>query len=134
MKITPDLVIFVTGGASGLGEETVRMLHARGCKLSIADMNEDKMNSLRNELGPERLICFKCDVSVEEDVKNAIKGTVDKFGAIHVALASAGVSWPNMTLTSKSSLDMKLFKKIFDINVFGSMYVAKYAAEFMSKN
>lgn len=40
MKITKDLVIFITGGASGLGEATVRLLASLGCKIGIADMNK----------------------------------------------------------------------------------------------
>ena len=51
-----------------------------------------------------------------------------------MALASAGIATPMMTLTSKSSLNIKAFKKIMDINVMGSVYVAKYASVIMSKN
>jgi NAD(P)-dependent dehydrogenase (short-subunit alcohol dehydrogenase family) len=71
---------------------------------------------------------------LQSDIEAAIKQTVEKFGAIHVALTCAGVSWPSLMLTSKSSLDTKQFELLFSINVFGSAYVAKYAAIAMSKN
>ena len=64
----------------------------------------------------------------------AITATVKKFGALHVALTCAGVAWPMQTLTSKTTLDSKKFETVISINVFGSMYVAKYAAVAMSKN
>jgi NADP-dependent 3-hydroxy acid dehydrogenase YdfG len=58
LSSNPNLVIFVTGGASGLGESTVRYLHKKGCKISVADMNEERLNLLLKELGGDRLITF----------------------------------------------------------------------------
>ena len=75
-----------------------------------------------------------CDVTKEDQVKSAIDKTVETFGTIHVALACAGVNIPSLTLTSKSSIDTKKFQLVMDINVMGSIYVAKYAAVAMSKN
>ena len=133
MKLTKDLVVFITGGASGLGEETAREIHAAGCKVAIADMNEERLELMQKEL-KDRVLCIKCDVSSEEDVKRAIDETVKVFGTVHVAIACAGVLLASSTLTSKGSLDIKLFKKTIDINVYGSIYVAKYAAVVMAKN
>ena len=45
------LVILITGGASGLGEATARYMIAKGCKVAIADMNQERMDSLSKELG-----------------------------------------------------------------------------------
>jgi len=47
MKLGPDLVVFITGGASGLGEATARYLLDLGCKVAIADLNIEKMNKMR---------------------------------------------------------------------------------------
>jgi NAD(P)-dependent dehydrogenase (short-subunit alcohol dehydrogenase family) len=86
------------------------------------------MEIMRNELSSERFIAIKCDVTNEIDVKNSIEETVKVWGTIHVALASAGVVWPTVLLTSKKSLDIKVFKNVIDINLYGTIYVAKYAA------
>jgi NAD(P)-dependent dehydrogenase (short-subunit alcohol dehydrogenase family) len=75
MKINSDLVLFITGGASGLGAATVRHFHALGAKVAIADLNEENMRLLKNEL-KDRVITLKCDVTNEEDVKNAMEQTV----------------------------------------------------------
>jgi NAD(P)-dependent dehydrogenase (short-subunit alcohol dehydrogenase family) len=133
MKITSDTVFFITGGASGLGEATVREIHALGAKVAIADFNDERLELLKNEL-KERILTIKCDVTKEEDVKNAVDLTVKTFGTIHAALASAGVATVTPTLTSKGSLDMSVFKKVTEINVYGSVYVAKYCSVVMSKN
>ena len=97
-------------------------------------MNKERMDLITKELGPERVLTVECNVTKEADVETAVQKTVEKFGALHVALACAGVAWPSMTLTSKGSLDMKSFESLFAINVFGSAYTAKYAAIAMSKN
>ena len=133
MKITKDLVFFITGGASGLGEATVRELHGLGARIAIADMNEERLQMLKDEL-KESVITIKCDVTKEEDVKKAIEATVEAYGAVHAVLACAGIAPASLTLSSKGSIDMNLFKKTMDINLYGSMYVAKYAAVAMSKN
>jgi 3-hydroxyacyl-CoA dehydrogenase / 3-hydroxy-2-methylbutyryl-CoA dehydrogenase len=82
----------------------------------------------------ERFFAVKCDVTKEEDVKNAVEKSVERYGAIHVSIPCAGVAWPGMTLTSKGSLNMDTFSKVVQINLFGSTYVAKYSAVAMSKN
>ena len=80
------------------------------------------------------MITFECNVTKEEDVKNAVEGTVKHFGKLNVAIPCAGVAWPMLTLTSKNHLDTDRFKQVMDINVNGSIYVAKYASIAISKN
>merc|ERR1712086_1106318 len=62
------------------------------------------------------------------------EGTVAKFGALHVALASAGIMGSEIWLTSKSSINIKKFRKVVDINLMGGVYMAKYASVEMAKN
>jgi 3-hydroxyacyl-CoA dehydrogenase/3-hydroxy-2-methylbutyryl-CoA dehydrogenase len=88
---------------------------------------------IKNEF-KDRIECFNCDVTKEEDVKNAIDKTVELWGTIHVAIACAGVVWPVLTISSKGSMDSDKFKKVIDINLYGSIYMAKYASILMSKN
>jgi 3-hydroxyacyl-CoA dehydrogenase/3-hydroxy-2-methylbutyryl-CoA dehydrogenase len=96
-------------------------------------MNTERLEMLKNEL-KTRVLTLKCDVTKEDDVKDAIEKTVASFGALHVALACAGVAWPSMMITSKGSLDLKSFQAVVQINLMGSVYVAKYASLAMSKN
>ena len=64
MKVGPDLVVFITGGASGLGETTARYLISFGCNVCIADLNVDRMTKMKSELG-DNLVFFECDVTEE---------------------------------------------------------------------
>ena len=57
MKVGPDLVVFITGGASGLGETTARYLISFGCNVGIADLNVDRMTKMKSELG-DNLVFF----------------------------------------------------------------------------
>ena len=63
-----------------------------------------------------------------------MNATVEKWGTIHVALPCAGVAWPIMTLTGKGPFNSEIFRKVIEINVYGSIHVAKYASVIMSKN
>lgn len=58
-------MFFITGGASGLGEATVRELHALGANIAVADFNQERLDLLQNEL-KERILTIKCDVTKEE--------------------------------------------------------------------
>ena len=133
MKITENMIFFITGGASGLGEQTVKLIHSKGAKVAIADWNEENLDKIKTEL-KERVLTFVCNVTNEQDVKNAMYGTAEQWGTIHVALACAGVAWPMLTYSPKKELDIETFKKVVDINLYGSIYVAKYGAVIMAKN
>ena len=125
-------VILITGGSSGLGLETTKYLHSLGANVSILDMREEEGNALVKQLG-ERSIFFKVDVTSEDQVKNAIDGTVKKWGAIHAVLNSAGIAAAQTTINKSGTFASDLFKKVIEINVYGTLYVSKHAALQMSK-
>ena len=75
----------VTGGASGLGEATVRAIISGGGKVAILDMDCIRGNELVNELGTSAIFC-KTDVTNEGDVKSAIEKTIETFGKLNVAV------------------------------------------------
>ena len=81
----------VTGGASGLGEATVRAIIAGGGKVAILDMDSNRGNELANELGSSTIFC-KTDVTNEDNVKSAIEKTIETFGKLNVVLNFAGIA------------------------------------------
>ena len=123
MRIDKSTVVFVTGGASGLGCAAVRRLHSLGACVAIADMNE-------GELCGTNIIYMKCDVTSEDAVHACILATVEKWGRLDVALNCAGVANAVNTISMK----MKTFDLVMKINLYGSTYVAKHAAVAMAKN
>ena len=83
-------VAIITGGASGLGEATVRRFAGQGVKVSIFDMNEERGKAVAEELG-DAVIFNKVDVTDEESVQSAIDATVAAFGAVHICCNYAGL-------------------------------------------
>lgn len=130
MKVE-GLVAIVTGGASGLGEATVKKLIEEGSKVVIADRDEEKGNKLASQYDSSKVIFVKTDVTKEEDVKNVVAKTLEKFGKIHVLVNSAGVAVQGHIFSKDTTMD--LFKKVMQINVIGTFNMSKAVAEVMVK-
>jgi NAD(P)-dependent dehydrogenase (short-subunit alcohol dehydrogenase family) len=127
------IVAVITGGSSGLGEATARLLVAGGAKAALFDLAEDKGQALAAELGESAIFC-KTDVTDENSVKAAIEAAMAKFGAIHVAVNCAGVGFPAKVLGREGPMAMSHFNKVVQINLIGTMNVIRLAAEQMVKN
>jgi len=126
-------VAIVTGGASGLGEATVRRLHALGAKVAIFDMNEERGAIIKEELG-EDVAFFNVNVTSEESVSKAIASVMSKFGAIHILNNFAGIAIPLKTINKEGPGNLSTFKKIIDVNLIGTFNVASKVAWEMAKN
>lgn len=127
----------VSGGASGLGEATVRAFHAAGANVIIADLNQDRGNALAVELG-DRVRFALINVTNEHDVQQAVELTVGTFGALHIAVNCAGIAEARKTLGKVGgdygphSLDA--FRRTIEINLIGTFNVIRLAAFAMEKN
>ena len=86
-------VAVVTGGASGLGEATVRNYVEGGGRVGILDLQEERGQALASELGDSAIFC-PANVTDEQSVQSAIDKTAEAFGAIHIAVNCAGVATP----------------------------------------
>jgi NAD(P)-dependent dehydrogenase (short-subunit alcohol dehydrogenase family) len=84
-------VALVTGGASGIGEATVRMLHAEGARVAIADRNAERGAALARELGGHARF-IETDLTVEADCRRAVEETVAAFGGLQILVNNAGVN------------------------------------------
>lgn len=126
-------VALVTGGASGLGEATLRTLVKKGAKAVILDMNEDRGTSVAAELG-DAVRFVKTDVSDEAQVKAAIE-VAQSLGTLRVAVNCAGVGWAARTIKRDGTPhDFDLFKKVISVNLVGTYNVLRLAASAMSQN
>ncbi len=79
-----DKIAVITGGASGLGEATVRRFVDNGAKVAIFDMNEERAATIISELGDDKVKFFNVDVTKTEMIQAGIDGTVAALGAIHI--------------------------------------------------
>jgi 3-hydroxyacyl-CoA dehydrogenase/3-hydroxy-2-methylbutyryl-CoA dehydrogenase len=123
----------VTGGASGLGEATVRRLVQEGANVVILDMNEEQAKQLVNELDSNRVVATQCNVLDEKDVKKAIELGVEKFGAIHGAINCAGIAAAHRVLSKRGPFPLKMFETVMNVNVAGTFNVCRLVADQISK-
>lgn len=127
MKIQDSLAI-VTGGASGLGEATVRNIIANGGKAAILDLSEVKGQLLAEELG-ENAIFIKTDVTNEAEVREAISTTIAQFNKFNTVVNCAGIGPAEKTVSRNQAHDYANFKKVININLIGTFNVIRLAAE-----
>ena len=125
-------VAIVTGGASGLGEATVRTYVENGAKVAIFDMNDERGNALAAELGGSA-IYQNVNVTDEDAVQSAIDAVVEKFGAIHICNNFAGIGNASKTVGKDGAFPLKAFKLVIDVNLVGTFNVLRLAALQMSK-
>jgi NAD(P)-dependent dehydrogenase (short-subunit alcohol dehydrogenase family) len=123
-------VFIVTGGASGLGEGTVRMLAAHGGRVVIADVQADKGQALAQELGQQFV---SCDVSSEADGQAVVAAAVAQ-GKLMGLVNCAGIAPAAKTVGKDGAHALALFTKAITINLIGSFNMVRLAAEAMSRN
>lgn len=127
----------VTGGASGLGEATVRLFHEQGANVVIVDLNETRGTALAAELG-ERARFARTNVADEADVQAAVDLAVATFGGIHIAVNCAGVAEARKTIGKVDGVygphSLAAFERTIKVNLIGSFNVIRLAAFAMEKN
>lgn len=124
-------VVLVSGATGGMGEEIVKELVNKNCKLALFARRENKLKELKDSLETEKspIIYKKCDVQHKEHIKEAIQLTVETYGKIDLAILTAGVLIPNPIQTFDSSI----IKKSMDINFMGIVYFLEQLLPVMKK-
>lgn len=124
-----DKVVIVTGASSGIGLATAREFALQGAKVvfsarsfEIIKQEEEKLRNMGCDV-----FAIKTDVSVEEDCKNLIEKTIEKYGKIDVLINNAGIS---MRAFFKE-VDLNVLKQLMDVNFWGTVYCTKYALPFL---
>jgi NAD(P)-dependent dehydrogenase (short-subunit alcohol dehydrogenase family) len=123
----------VTGGASGLGAATVRMIVAAGGRAVIVDLNEQLGRALAGEIG-DAARYVRADVSDPGEVEQAVKAATDAFGALHICVNCAGIGDPQRTIGKEGPADLARFSKVIRVNLIGTFNVTRLAAWAMSRN
>jgi NAD(P)-dependent dehydrogenase (short-subunit alcohol dehydrogenase family) len=126
-------VFLITGGASGLGAGTARMVVASGGKVMLADLKEAEGKALAAELGSAARF-VRTDVTDEASAKAAIAATLSEFGAIHALVNCAGIVHGERVLGKEAPHALASFIRVIQINLVGSFNMTRLAAEAMSRN
>jgi len=105
-------VLLITGASSGIGAETARSAAAAGWRVALGARSEDKLEALVAEIGAERALAFRCDVTEWVDQQALVAATLERFGALDAVFANAGFGasrgfleespehWRSMVLTN----------------------------------
>jgi len=124
-----DKVVLVSGGASGIGAETARLVLREGGKAVLADRDEAKGRALAAELGKAALF-VPLDVTDEPAWQNAVATTVETYGGLHGLLNAAGVGVRN----SIEDCTLEEYRRVNDINSLGTFLGCKSAIPAMKKS
>jgi len=108
-------VVLITGGASGIGAEVARRLHAKGANLILTDLDGAALAETAGRLGGSRVLTVVADVRDAAAMAGAVAQAVDRFGGIDVVLANAGIG----SFGSTRNIDPEAFKRVIDVNVTG---------------
>jgi NAD(P)-dependent dehydrogenase (short-subunit alcohol dehydrogenase family) len=123
---TRGRVFLVTGGGSGLGAATARMLEGEGANVVVAD--------LRGEGAGPNARFAETDVTDEGSVKGALDAALQNFGALHGAINCAGIASAEKVLGREGPHSLESFSKVVEVNLVGTFNVIRLAAEAMAKN
>jgi len=131
MKLTGSTFI-VTGGASGLGAATVRMVVAGGGNAVIADVKEAEGRALAQELGP-RARFVRTDVADERSAGTAVAAAIDGFGGLQGLVNCAGIVHGEKVVGKDGPHTLAGFVRAINVNLIGSFNLTRLAADVMAK-
>jgi len=121
----------VSGGASGLGEATARMLAAAGATVVIADLNETGGKQVADELGG---LFARTDVADEASVQAAVDAAVDTGSPLRAAVSCAGIGWAGRTVARDGTPhDLASYQKVITVNLIGTFNLMRIAAAAMAR-
>ncbi len=124
----------VTGGASGLGEGTARMLAANGGKVVVADLQADRGEEVAASIGGRFI---RCDVSQEADGEAAVAAALalsESGGPLFGLINCAGIAPAVKTVGKDGAHPLAVFTKTITVNLIGSFNMIRLAAEAMARN
>jgi len=124
----------VTGGVSGLGYAVAQHLVARGGKVALFDINDEKGAAAVAELGAANAKYFRTDVTDEANVSANIAAAKEFLGGLNAAISCAGILGAGRVLGKEAPMPLKNFAGTVMVNLVGSFNVAKAAADLMQHN
>lgn len=115
----------VTGGGSGLGAGTARMLAAAGAKVAVLDINEEQAKIIAHEIGG---IAIACDVSSAKAAEDAVAAAADAHGEARILVNCAGIANASRIVGREAPHDLELFSRVINVNLIGSFNLLRLVA------
>jgi NAD(P)-dependent dehydrogenase (short-subunit alcohol dehydrogenase family) len=121
MAALTDKVVFITGGAGGIGAEVARRLSSKGAKLVLTDLDKAELAARAAELGEDRVLTVVADVRDLPAMEAAAAAAVERFGGIDAVVANAGVA----SYGSVLQVDPEAVRRVLDVNLLGVFHTAR---------
>lgn len=118
----------VTGGASGMGAATARLLSKHGAKVVLFDLNMDEAQKIAKEING---MAISCDVTKPESVETAIKEAEAKHGSARICINCAGIVHGKRMVGKEGPMPLAEFERVIQINLVGTYNVMRIAAAAM---
>jgi NAD(P)-dependent dehydrogenase (short-subunit alcohol dehydrogenase family) len=128
-----ESTFFITGGGSGLGAATARLLVENGAHVALADVDEEAGEQMASQIGSGAEF-VRTDVTDEESVQDALDSVVEMFGSLDGAVNCAGIGPAARVVGKKGVHDLGLFTKTVEINLVGTFNVIRFAAVRLAEN
>ncbi|WP_110650796.1 SDR family NAD(P)-dependent oxidoreductase [Salinicola peritrichatus] len=128
-----ERTFIVTGGGSGLGAATARMLIDAGTRVTLVDHDADSVETQARALG-ESALAVTADVTREADGERAIAATRERFGAIHGLINCAGIAPAEKIHGKRGVHGLDSFRRVVDINLIGTFNLLRLAVAAMQDN
>lgn len=132
MKIENKTFI-ITGGASGLGFATAKMIVENGGNAVLIDVNEEAGTTAQSNLGSKSKF-IKTDVTSEEQVQSAVSQSIDAYGSIAGIINCAGVGPAKRVVGKDGPHPLDFFQKVININLIGTFNTLRLVADKMQNN
>lgn len=133
MKSLKDKVAIITGSASGIGRATAILFAREGAKVVVSDINEigglEVVELIKKEGGDA--IFVKADTSSAAQNEDLVESTIEKYGALHIAVNNAGIGG---TLAPTADYELDMWNKVIGVNLTGVFYGIKYQIPAMLKS
>lgn len=133
MKLA-EMKAVVTGGASGLGEATVRRIAKAGGQAAIFDLNKQRAEALIEELGGNQVFYLETDVTNAKQVESNMAQVIERLGSVTAVINCAGIGTPGKVISKGEPMALEQFEKVISVNLVGSFNVIRIAAAAMQKN
>lgn len=117
----------ITGGASGIGECTAKTFVNHGAKVIIADVQDDLANSVVESIGPANCTFIHCDVTDEDQIKNAVEKAIATYGKLDIMFNNAGIADENKARIIDNTKED--FERVLSVNVTGVFLGIKHASQ-----
>jgi NAD(P)-dependent dehydrogenase (short-subunit alcohol dehydrogenase family) len=117
---SPQPAALVTGGTTGIGHATARVLHAEGYRVLVTGRNPETLAEARRSL-PDEVAVLRADLRSIADAKQVADEIQQRFGRLDLAFLNAGFT----RLTPLETLDEATYDELFDVNVKGQLFTLK---------